>query len=62
MWGIDFIAEGESGFVLGSAAKHPHDLAPGNHPGHKRGEALQQGEAEIRRIGQNLRADGTLKQ
>ena len=58
---IDFIAEGNTGFVLGSAAKHPHDLVLGNYSVHTTAEALRQGETEIRRIGQRLRADGTLR-
>jgi redox-sensitive bicupin YhaK (pirin superfamily) len=55
---IDFVAEGITRFVLGSAAKHPHDLVLGNYSVHTSAEALRQGEAEIRRIGQELRADG----
>jgi redox-sensitive bicupin YhaK (pirin superfamily) len=55
---IDFVAEGNTRFVLGSAAKHPHDLILGNYSVHTSAEALRQGEAEIRRIGQKLRADG----
>src|SRR2546422_1067390 len=58
---IDFVAEGNTRFVLGSAAKHPHDLVLGNYSVHTTPEALRQGEAEIRRIGQKLRADGTLR-
>ena len=57
---IDFVAEGNSRFVLGSAAKHPHDLALGNYSVHTSAEALRRGEAEIRRIGQKLRAEGIL--
>src|SRR5258708_3951719 len=55
---MDFVAEGNTRFVLGSAAKHPHDLALGNYSVHTSVEALRQGEVEIRRIGQKLRADG----
>jgi redox-sensitive bicupin YhaK (pirin superfamily) len=55
---IDFIAEGNTRFVLGSAAKHPHDLALGNYSVHTSAAALREGEAEIRRIGQRLRGDG----
>jgi redox-sensitive bicupin YhaK (pirin superfamily) len=55
---IDFVAEGNTRFVLGSAAKHPHDLVLGNYSVHTSPEALRQGEAQIRRIGQKLRADG----
>lgn len=58
---IDFVAEGATVFVLGSAAKHPHDLVLGNYSVHTRADALRQGEAEIRRIGQQLRANGTLR-
>ena len=58
---IDFIAEGNTGFVLGSAAKHPHDLVLGSYSVHTSVEALRQGEAEIRRIGQKLRAEGILR-
>ena len=57
---IDFVAEGDTSFVLGSAAKHPHDLVLGNYSVHTSAEALRRGEAEIRRIGQRLRANGTL--
>ena len=58
---IDFVAQGNTGFVLGSAARHPHDLVLGNYSVHTSAEALRQGEAEIRGIGQRLRADGTLR-
>jgi len=58
---IDFVAERNTRFVLGSAAKHPHDLALGNYSVHTSAEALRQGEAEIRRIGQKLRAEGILR-
>ncbi len=57
---IDFIAEGKTGFVLGSAAKHPHELVLGNYSVHTSAEALRQAEMEIRRIGQQLRANGTI--
>jgi redox-sensitive bicupin YhaK (pirin superfamily) len=55
---IDFGAEGATRFVLGSAARHPHDLVLGNYSVHTRAEALRQGETEIRRIGRELRAEG----
>jgi hypothetical protein len=57
---IDFVAEGKTGFVLGSAAKHPYELALGNYSVHTSPEALQRGETEIRRIGRELRAKGTI--
>jgi redox-sensitive bicupin YhaK (pirin superfamily) len=58
---IDFVAEGNTRFVIGSAPKHPHDLVLGNYSVHTSEEALRRGEAEIRRIGQKLRANGTLR-
>jgi len=57
---IDFLADGATRFVIGSAPKHPHDLWLGNYSVHTSEEALRQGEAEIRRIGEKLRAEGTL--
>ena len=55
---IDFEADGETRFVLGSAAKHPHELVLGNYSVHTSVEALLRGEQEIRRIGRELRAQG----
>jgi redox-sensitive bicupin YhaK (pirin superfamily) len=55
---IDFVAEGNTTFVLGSAAKHPHDLVLGSYSVHTSAEALRRGESEIRRIGRELRAEG----
>jgi redox-sensitive bicupin YhaK (pirin superfamily) len=58
---IEFVAEGDTGFVLGSAARPTRDLVLGNYSVHSSEEALLRGEAEIRRIGQRLLADGTLQ-
>ena len=55
---IDFVAEGNTTFVLGSAARHPPDLVLGNYSVHTSAESLRRGETEIRRIGSKLRADG----
>lgn len=55
---IHFVAEGETRFVLGSARQHPHDLVLGNYSVHTSRSALIRGEAEIRRIGETLRAEG----
>ena len=55
---IDFVAEGDTRFVLGSAAEHPHDLVLGNYSVHTSAAALRRGETEIRRIGRELRAEG----
>jgi redox-sensitive bicupin YhaK (pirin superfamily) len=58
---IDFVAEGPTGFVLGSAARHPHELALGAGVHRVVAEALRRGETEIRRIGQQFRAKGTIQ-
>jgi len=58
---IDFLAEGATRFVLGSAAPHPHELHLGNYSVHTSAAALRQGEDEIRRIGRQLKANGTLR-
>lgn len=55
---IDFVAEGDTRFVLGSAPQHPHALVLGNYSVHTSREALERGESEIRRIGRALRAEG----
>jgi redox-sensitive bicupin YhaK (pirin superfamily) len=57
---INLQADGATSFVIGSAIKHPHPLVLGNYSVHTSAEALAQGEAEIRRIGQRLRAEGRL--
>ncbi len=59
---IDFIANGDTSFVLGSAVKHPHDLVTGSYSVHTNRNALDRGEAEIRRIGAVLRTSGRLRQ
>jgi hypothetical protein len=55
---IDFLAEGDTVFVLGSAPPHRHDLALGSYSVHTSARALQQGEEEIRRIGARLLTEG----
>ncbi|CAN7677028.1 MULTISPECIES: pirin family protein [unclassified Variovorax] len=57
---IDFVAHGDTAFVLGSAVKHPHELVMGYYSVHTSKAALDQGEAEIRRIGARLREEGRL--
>ncbi|MGH8473894.1 MAG: pirin family protein, partial [Gammaproteobacteria bacterium] len=59
---IDFRAESDAVFVLGSAAKHPHELVLGHYSVHTSEEALRQGEAGIRQIAQRLREEGRLRQ
>ncbi|MBU0746725.1 MAG: pirin family protein [Gammaproteobacteria bacterium] len=58
---IDFVAQGEeTRFVLGSTAPHPHELVLGAYSVHTSRAALTQGEAEIRRMGMELRQAGRL--
>lgn len=48
-------------FVLGAAIPHDHELRLGNYSVHTSAEALAEGEREIVRIGQRLRAEGVLR-
>lgn len=57
---IDFVADTDTRFVLGSAVPHPHPLVMGTYSVHTSADALSRGEAEIRRIRQSLRAAGQL--
>ena len=57
---IDLVAHGDTAFVLGSAVKHPHELVMGSYSVHTSKAALDQGEAEIRRIGARLREERRL--
>ncbi|GAC1320849.1 MAG: hypothetical protein NVS3B11_09350 [Collimonas sp.] len=54
---LDFVAEGDTEFVLGSAVKHPHDLVLGYYSVHTDSYALERGEAEIERIREQLDAN-----
>lgn len=51
---IDFVAQGKTQFVLGSAVKHPHELVMGRYSVHTSAATLAQGKAEIQRIGVQL--------
>jgi redox-sensitive bicupin YhaK (pirin superfamily) len=57
---IDFVARGDTAFVLGSAVKHPHELVMGYYSVHTSKTALAKGESEIQRIGTRLRREGRL--
>jgi redox-sensitive bicupin YhaK (pirin superfamily) len=57
---IELEADGDTSFVFGSAVKHPHPLVLGYYSVHTSSAALAEGEAEIDRIGQRLRAAGRL--
>ena len=54
-------ADRTSRFVLGSAAKHPHDLVLGHYSVHTSHAALVAGESQIQRIGNELVAAGLLR-
>ena len=58
---LEFVSRGESGFVLGAAVKHPHDLVLGYYSVHTSADALSRGEAGIRRIGERLREEGRIR-
>jgi redox-sensitive bicupin YhaK (pirin superfamily) len=53
---IEVQAQGDTEFVLGSAVPHPYPLVLGSYSVHTTHEALQAGEAGIRRLGSQLRA------
>ena len=57
---LEFEALEDTGFVLGSAVKHPHELALGMYSVHTSQQALERGEAKIAEIGKRLRAEGRL--
>jgi redox-sensitive bicupin YhaK (pirin superfamily) len=55
---LEFEALEDTGFILGSAVKHPHHLVLGNYSVHTSKDALDRGEAKIAEIGRRLRAEG----
>ena len=57
---LEFEALDDTGFILGSAVKHPHELALGMYSVHTSQQALERGEAKIAEIGKRLRAEGRL--
>jgi redox-sensitive bicupin YhaK (pirin superfamily) len=58
---LDFVAEGDAEFIFASAVKHPHDLVLGYYSVHTSEAALQAGEAQIARIGAQLRSRGRIR-
>lgn len=54
-------ADRASRFVLGSAAKHPHELVLGQYSVHTSRASLVAGESQIERIGNQLVAAGLLR-
>lgn len=57
---LEFEAQEDAAFVLGSAVKHPHELVLGYYSVHTHKQALEKGEAKIAEIGQRLQAEGRL--
>ena len=57
---LEFDALEDTGFILGSAVKHSHDLVLGNYSVHTSKQALNKGEAKIAEIGKRLKAAGCL--
>ena len=57
---IDFVAQTDTVFMLGSGVLHPHDLLTGPYSVHTSGETLRQGQAGIRERAQLLRQQGRL--
>lgn len=58
---IEIVAQDDTSFVLGSAVKHPYPLFTGNYSVHTSRAALEQGEAEIERLGLALQREGKLE-
>ena len=57
---VEFVAETDSEFMLGSAVPHPHDLVLGYYSVHTSAEALAEGERRIREIRAELVGQGRL--
>jgi redox-sensitive bicupin YhaK (pirin superfamily) len=57
---IQFDALTDTGFVLGSAIKHPYELVTGHYSVHTTADALREGESNIAEIGRRLHNQGVL--
>ena len=57
---IDFRAEADTEFVLGSAVSHPYELALGQHSVHTSPASLRAGEQRITEIKVRLQKEGRL--
>jgi redox-sensitive bicupin YhaK (pirin superfamily) len=55
---VEFVAEGDTEFMLGSAVPHRHDLVLGYYSVHTSAEALASGEQRIREIRADLARQG----
>ncbi len=58
--GVDFVAEEDSEFVIGSAVPHAEDLVLGYYSVHTSAAALRAGEAHIQEIRRDLQRQGRL--
>lgn len=58
---IEFVAQSEADFIIASAVKHPHPLILGRYSVHTTHEALERGEAEIERLGAQIRVERHLR-
>jgi redox-sensitive bicupin YhaK (pirin superfamily) len=57
---VDFAAEAETEFMLGSAVPHPYELVTGHYSVHTSAEALAKGEQRIRELREKLVRTGRL--
>src|SRR5580692_7814041 len=57
---IQFEALSDTGFILGSAVKHPYDLVTGHYSVHTSTDSLRIGEKNISEIGRRLHNQGVL--
>ena len=57
---VEFLAEADTEFMLGSAVPHPHDLVLGYYSVHTSADALASGEHRIREIRAELVQQGRL--
>ena len=55
---LEFEAEEDAAFILGSSVKHAHELVLGYHSVHTNKQALERGEARIEEIGRRLHSEG----
>ena len=58
--GLDFEAEGDCAFLLGSAAQYPHELVLGPYSVHSSAAALATGVRHIAELGEQLQQQGRL--
>lgn len=57
---LEFKAQEDAAFILGSSVKYPHEFVLGYHSVHTHKQALDKGEAKIAEIGRRLQVEGRL--